>query len=199
MPNSWDLAPASLWLARPLIRHVDPGQGAALALIPTGLRSDQARLMSASPRIAAREQTSREVREGPILLKKSQVQDLGKSAQSRVTSTIDCCPPLNPIWSGTRRVCAGACGPPRTWSQTSPMTLEKFGRLLRRTFSTESARTGQSVTPAVESVAGSEAENICSVRAFPVLTDSVEKVPSTGPRQICSKQSDIYDRLLSAS
>src|SRR4030081_2711730 len=33
----------------------------------------------------------------------------------------------------------------------------------------------------------------------PLLTDSVEKVPSTGPWQICSKQTDIYDGLLSAS
>jgi transcriptional regulator with GAF, ATPase, and Fis domain len=40
----------------------------------------------------------------------------------------------------------------------------------------ELAQTGQSVMSAVESAIGGKAENICSVRAFPVLTDAVEEV-----------------------
>ena len=52
---------------------------------------------SQSGKAGAPQQTFQNGRFGPILLKKSQVQDLGKSAQSRVTSTIDCCPPRNPI------------------------------------------------------------------------------------------------------
>jgi hypothetical protein len=59
---------------------------------------------------------------------------------------------------------------PRPSQETKPTTREKMHRVRKQTFSTESARTGQSVMSAVASAAGGEAENICSVRASPVMT-----------------------------
>src|SRR5258707_3988581 len=57
----------------------------------------EARLMSACPPTTAQKRTFNHFGFVPILLQKSQLQDLEKSAQSRVTSTIDCCPPRNHI------------------------------------------------------------------------------------------------------